>query len=143
MEMISITYANTFVSLLTNGMVSMAINDTSYLLLGLVKNVIVEHPDIKKTTDKIDLYSKLMIIDNFMKIIPSDLENNKCISTSLQSIHDIILQIQNELELINNIIETHSQKYFYYFRKHDYYVQLENIVKDCDLIITGAGLLNF
>ena len=128
MEMISITYANTFVSLLTNGMVSMAINDTSYLLLGLVKNVIVEHPDIKKTTDRIDLYSKLMIIDNFMKIIPNDLENNKCISTSLQSIHDIILQIQNELELINNIIETHSQKYFYYFRKHDYYVQLENIV---------------
>ena len=45
--MISITYANTFMSLLTNGMVSMAINDTSYLL-GLVKNVIVEHPDIKK-----------------------------------------------------------------------------------------------
>tara|TARA_B100001564_G_scaffold358441_1_gene377118 strand:- start:4770 stop:5228 length:459 start_codon:yes stop_codon:yes gene_type:complete len=128
MEMISITYANTFVSLLTNGMVSIAINDTSYLLLGLVKNVIVEHPDIKKTTDRIDLYSKLMIIDNFMKIIPNDLENNKCISTSLQSIHDIILQIQNELELINNIIETHSQKYFYYFRKHDYYVQLENIV---------------
>ena len=33
----------------------------------------------------------------------------KHISTSLQSIHDIILQIQNELELINNIIETHSQ----------------------------------
>ena len=128
MEMISITYANTFVSLLTNGMVSMAINDTSYLLLGLVKNVIVEHPDIKKTTDKIDLYSKLMVIDNFMKIIPTDLEKNKCISTSLQSIHDIILQIQNELELINNIIETHSEKYFYYFRKHDYYIQLENIV---------------
>ena len=47
MEMISITYANTFMSLLTNGMVSMAINDTSYLLLRLVKNVIVEHPDIK------------------------------------------------------------------------------------------------
>ena len=126
--MISITYANTFVSLLTNGMVSVAINDTSYLLLGLVKNVIVEHPDIKKTTDKIDLYSKLMVIDNFMKIIPTDLEKNKCISTSLQSIHDIILQIQNELELINNIIETHSEKYFYYFRKHDYYIQLENIV---------------
>ena len=128
MEMISITYANTFVSLLTNGMVSVAISDTSYLLLGLVKEVIVYHPDIKNTTDRIDLYNKLIIIDNFMKIIPTHLENNKCISTSLQSIHDIILQIQNELELINNIIETHSQKYFYYFRKHDYYIQLENIV---------------
>mgnify|MGYP001403339657 CR=1 FL=1 len=128
MEMIPITYANTFVSLLTNGIVSIAINDTSYLLLGLVKNVIVEHPDIKKTTDKIDLYNKLMVIDNFMKIIPNNLENNKCISTCLNSIHDIILQIQNELALINKIIEDHSQKYFYYFRKHDYYIQLDNIV---------------
>ena len=63
-----------------------------------------------------------------MKIIPTDLEKNKCISTSLQSIHDIILQIQNELELINNMVETHSEKYFCYFRKHDYYIQLENIV---------------
>ena len=128
MEMIPITYANTFVSLLTNGIVSIAINDTSYLLLGLVKNVIVEHPDIKKTTDKIDLYNKLMVIDNFMKIIPNNLENNKCISACLNSIHDIILQIQNELALINKIIEDHSQKYFYYFRKHDYYIQLDNIV---------------
>ena len=51
MELVSISYANSFVSLLTNGVVSMAINDTSYILLGLVKNVIVEHPDIKKTTD--------------------------------------------------------------------------------------------
>jgi hypothetical protein len=128
MEMISITYANTFMSLLTNGMVSMAINDTSYLLLGLVKEVIVEHPDIKKTTDKIDLHNKLIIIDNFTKMIPKDLEKNKCISTSLESIHNIILQINNELGLINNIIENHSQKHFYYFRKHDYYTQLDNIV---------------
>lgn len=128
MEMISITYANTFVSLLTNGIVSIAINDTSYLLLGLVKNVIVEHPDIIKKTDKIDLYNKLMIIDNFMKIIPNNLEDNKCISTCLNSIHDIILQIQNELALINKIIDDHTLKYFYYFRKHDYYIQLDNIV---------------
>tara|TARA_Y100000591_G_C21775457_1_gene668032 strand:- start:597 stop:1055 length:459 start_codon:yes stop_codon:yes gene_type:complete len=128
MELVSISYANTFVSLLTNGVVSMAINDTSYLLLGLVKNVIVEHPDIKKTTDKIDLYNKLMIIDNFMKIIPNELEDNKCISTCLTSIHDIIVQIQNELAIINKIIEDHTEKYFYYFRKHDYYVQLDNIV---------------
>ena len=128
MEMISITYANTFVSLLTNGMVSMAINDTSYLLLGLVKNVIVEHPDIKKTTDKIDLYNKLMIIDNFINNIPKNLEKNECISLSLNSIHDIVVQINNELTLINKIIEEHTLKYFYYFRKFDYYKQLTNIV---------------
>ena len=101
--MVSITYANTFVSLLTNGLIGMTINDTSYLLLGLVKDVIVEHPDIKKTTDNIDLYNKLMIIDNFVKNIPKGLEKNKCISISLNSIHDIIVQINNELTLINNL----------------------------------------
>ena len=128
MEMIPITYANTFMSLLTNGIVGIAIQDTSGLLLGLVKDAIVEHPDIKNTTDKIDLHNKLMIIDNFMKIIPNSLEENKCISSCLNSIHDIIMQIQNELAVINKIIESHSEKYFYYFRKHDYYEQLDNIV---------------
>ena len=128
MEIATFTYANTFVSLLTNGVVSMAISDTSYLLLGLAKDVIVEHPDIKKTTDKIDLYNKLMIIDNFIKNIPKDLEKNECISLSLNSIHDIVVQINNELTLINKIIEEHTLKYFYYFRKFDYYKQLTNIV---------------
>lgn len=128
MEMVSITYANTFVSLLTNGLIGMTINDTSYLLLGLVKDVIVEHPDIKKTTDNIDLYNKLMIIDNFVKNIPKGLEKNKCISISLNSIHDIIVQINNELTLINKIIEDHRLKYFYYFRKFDYYKELNNII---------------
>lgn len=126
--MVSITYANTFVSLLTNGLIGMTINDTSYLLLGLVKDVIVEHPDIKKTTDNIDLYNKLMIIDNFVKNIPKGLEKNKCISISLNSIHDIIVQINNELTLINKIIEDHRLKYFYYFRKFDYYKELNNII---------------
>lgn len=127
MEMATITYANTFVSLLTNGIIGLAINDTSYLLLGLVKDVIVEHPDIKKTTDNIDLYNKLIIIDNFIKNIPNFLEENKCIALCLNSIHDMIVQINNELALINKIIEEHNCKYFYYFRKYDYYNQLKNI----------------
>tara|TARA_B100001175_G_C19513186_1_gene645308 strand:+ start:4439 stop:4897 length:459 start_codon:yes stop_codon:yes gene_type:complete len=128
MEVVTLTYANSFVSLLTNGVIGMAIHDTSYVLLGLVKDVIVEHPDIKKTTDKIDLHNKLIIIDNFIKNIPKDLEKNECILLSLNSIHDIVIQINNELTLINKIIEDHSLKYFYYFRKFDYYKQLNNIV---------------
>ena len=127
MEMVSFTYANTFVSLLTNGVIGLAINDTSHLLLGLVKDVIVEHPDIKKVTTDIDLHNKLMIIDNFTKNIPNKLEDNKCISMCLNSIHDSIVQINNELALINKIIEDHTLKYFYYFRKFDYYKQLTNI----------------
>jgi len=128
MEVVTLTYANSFVSLLTNGVIGMAIHDTSYVLLGLVKDVIVEHPDIKKTTDKIDLHNKLIIIDNFIKNIPKDLEKNECILLLLNSIHDIVIQINNELTLINKIIEDHSLKYFYYFRKFDYYKQLNNIV---------------
>lgn len=128
MEMVTLSYANTFVSLLTNGIIGLAINDTSYLLLGLVKDVIVEHPDIKKTTDSIDLYNKLIIIDNFIKNIPTNLEENKCISLCLNGIHDMIVQINNELALINKIIEDHTCKYFYYIRKYDYYTQLKNIV---------------
>lgn len=128
MEVITLSYANSFVSLLTNGVIGMAIHDTSYVLLGLVKDVIVEHPDIKKTTDMIDLHNKLIIIDNFIKNIPKDLEKNECILLSLNSIHDIVIQINNELTLINKIIEDHSLKYFYYFRKFDYYKQLNNIV---------------
>lgn len=127
MEMVVLSRG--FVSLITNGILSLAINDTSYLLLGFVKDAVIEHPDIKNTLIKLDLNNKLTIIDNFIKNVPEKYQHNKCINISLDGIHNIIIEINNELTLINKIVEDHSKKYFYYIRKYDYYDNLKNLEK--------------
>ncbi len=129
MEMVSLNYATTFVSLLTNGVVSVAVNDTSTLLLSMVKTVVNEYVDFKNTIEKIDLNTKLNVIENFMNIIPKDYENIKCVSTSLNSLHEIVVKLHDELGKINNIMEEHNLKYFSYWRTPVYQIELDNVVK--------------
>jgi len=47
MEMVTLNYASSFVSLLTNGVVSVAISDTSTLLLSMAKTVVNDYVDFK------------------------------------------------------------------------------------------------
>lgn len=129
MEMVSLNYATTFVSLLTNGVVSVAVNDTSTLLLSMIKTVVNDYVDFKNTIEKIDLHTKLNVIENFMNIIPKQYENIKCVSTSLNSLHEIVVKLHDELGHINNIMEEHNLKYFSYWRTPVYQTELDNIVK--------------
>tara|TARA_B110001450_G_C17222562_1_gene320028 strand:- start:39 stop:497 length:459 start_codon:yes stop_codon:yes gene_type:complete len=128
MDIISLSYASSIVSLLTNGVINVAINDTSVLLLSIFSNINTESYLFKITIENIDLYNKLLIIDNFMNIIPNKYENNKCISVILKSIHDIIIKIYNELSIINNIIAYHKTKYFYKYRTPNYKKEINNII---------------
>tara|TARA_Y100000996_G_C22053568_1_gene450157 strand:+ start:54 stop:512 length:459 start_codon:yes stop_codon:yes gene_type:complete len=129
MEMVTLNYATSFVSLLTNGMVSLAINDTSTLLLSMIKTVVNDYTDFKNIIEKIDLTTKLNIIENFMNIIPKEYENIKCVSTSLNSLHEIVIKLYDELAKINYIIEQHKEKWFNYYRKPNYHIELDNIQK--------------
>ena len=129
MEMVTLNYATSFVSLLTNGMVSLAINDTSTLLLSMIKTVVNDYTDFKNIIEKIDLNKKLNIIENFMNIIPKEYENIKCVSTSLNSLHEIVIKLYDELAKINYIIEQHKEKWFNYYRKPNYHIELDNIQK--------------
>jgi len=129
MEMVTLNYASSFVSLLTNGVVSVAISDTSTLLLSMAKTVVNDYVDFKNTLEKIDLNTKLNIIENFLTMIPKKFENIKCVSISLNSLHEIVIKIHDELAKINGIIEEHELKYFSYWRTPAYQIELDNVIK--------------
>ena len=95
----------------------------------MIKTVVNDYVDFKNTIEKIDLHTKLNVIENFMNIIPKEYENIKCVSTSLNSLHEIVIKLHDELGKINNIIEEHKLKYFSYWRTPVYQKELDNIVK--------------
>ena len=104
MDFIFFSNATTLVSLLTNSVINTAISDTSTLLLSMFTNITNDSCLFKATVNQLDLYNKLLVIDNFINIIPHKYENNKSISPILNSIHEIIIQIYSELSTINTII---------------------------------------
>ena len=125
--MVTLNYASSFVSLLTNGVVSVAISDTSTLLLSMAKTVVNDYVDFKNTLEKIDLNTKLNIIENFLTMIP---KNSKILNVSISlNSFEIVVKIHDELAKINCIIEEHELKYFSYWRTPAYQIELDNVIK--------------
>ncbi len=142
MDLIFITSASSsFVSLLTNSVINTAIGDTSCLLLSMFVSINNDTCIFKKTIEQLDLYNKLSIIDNFINIIPHKYENNKSISPILQSLHDIIIQIYNELSEINGIIIHHKTKFFYSYRTPNYKHNINKIILYKNILDTRFDIL--
>ena len=142
MDLIFISSASSsLVSLLTNSVINTAIGDTSSLLLSMFININNDSCFFKKTIEQLDLYNKLSIIDNFINIIPHKYENNKSISPILQSLHDIIIQIYNELSEINGIIVHHKTKFFYSYRTPNYKSNINKIILYKSILDTRFDML--
>jgi len=123
-------FMGTMVSLITTSVIGVAVNDTSTLLLSIAKNYVYDYSDFKDLIDKLDLYSKLNVIEAFMTDIPDKkYENNKTITIALQNLHEIVLTLQNELNIINKILEEHHNVYFHYWRTPSCSQNLINIEK--------------
>lgn len=115
------------VSLLTNGIINIAVNDTSVLLLSMI-STLNNSCFFKKTITNIDLYTKLITIEDFFKNLPQKYENNKSIKSLLNSIHNNIIEIYNTLSEINCIITYHKTKYFYEYRTPPYSKQISSLI---------------
>ena len=65
-------------SLITTSVIGLAVNDTSTLLLTMAKDYVYDYSDFKQLIEKLDLHSKLNVIEAFMNDIPDKkYENNK------------------------------------------------------------------
>ena len=141
MDFIFFSNATTLVSLLTNSVINTAISDTSTLLLSMFTIITNDSCLFKATVNQLDLYNKLLVIDNFINIIPHKYENNKSISPILNSIHEIIIQIYSELSTINTIIIQHKNKYFHNYRTPHYKKNINNIILFKSLLDTRFDIL--
>ena len=140
MDICTFTYATSFVSLLTNGIINIAVNDTSVLLLSMV-STLNDSCLFKKTITNIDLYNKLVVIDDFFNNLPHKYEKKKSIKSLLKSIHDIIVEIYNILGEINSIIINHKTKYFHTFRTPKYTKEISSLVLSTTILDQRFDLL--
>jgi hypothetical protein len=98
-------------------------NSTLGIFNGL--NSMISDVDIKKIIKNLDIETKLNIINSFIKSM-KDINLSEHIIISINSINEIIKEIETEINDINKEIIEHKSKWFYYLRKTN---NLENINK--------------
>lgn len=98
-------------------------NSTLGVFNGL--NSMISDVDTKKIIKDLDIKTKLNIINSFIKSM-KDINLSEHIIISINSINDIIKEIEKEINEINKEIIEHKNKWFYYLRKTN---NVENINK--------------
>ena len=131
MEMVTITYiGEQMIYVLSSGLISVAVSDTSNMVLNMFKNSI-EYPQLTQTLEETDIYCKLSIIHKLLNKFPEEIsKNNDTIQNSLSNLHDIVISINNELQLIDSEINYHeNNRYLSYYRTPNYKNNLKKLKK--------------
>jgi len=117
------------VYVLSSGLLSAAVSDTSSTILSIMKNN-VYYPQLNNVLEETDLYAKMNVIQKLLEHFPKELEKNDIIKTTLSNIHDIIISINNELQKIDNEINYHENyRYFSKWRTPHYKYNLKQLKK--------------
>ena len=129
MEYIVLNNFTSIVSLLSSDLIATAINDTSNIILSIIKDDYKNYPDLLEILNELDLLFKLNIIKNIIICIPQKYKKIKFIKINIDGINNIINDIYKLLIKIINIINKHKLKYFSYIRKINYKKELIDLKK--------------
>tara|TARA_B100000575_G_C23011244_1_gene582511 strand:- start:542 stop:994 length:453 start_codon:yes stop_codon:yes gene_type:complete len=140
-EYLVLNNIKTLVSLLTSDLISTAINDTSYVILSIVKDDYKDYPDLINVIKELDLIHKFKIIKSFMILIPKKYEKILCIKVALNGIKETIINVYKLLINIINIINNHKNNYFYYIRKVKYKKELIELKNLCNILDNRYNIL--
>ena len=114
----------TLVTLLTSDIIATAINDTSNIILSIIKDDYKNYPDLTNIVKKLDLIFKFKIIKSFILLIPKKYENIACIKIALNGIKETIINIYKLLINIVNLINKHKRTYLSYIKQVKYKEEL-------------------
>ena len=140
-EYLVLNNIQTLVTLLTSDLISTAINDTSYVILSIIKDDYRNYPDLLKVIKELDLIYKFQIIKSFLLLIPKKYEKICCIKIALNGIKEIILNIYKLLIEIINLINKHKTTYLSYVRKVKYKKELIELKNLCVILDNRYNIL--
>jgi len=127
--------------LLSSGICTSVITDTSNTILSIFKEDYTNYPDLLNVLTELDLIYKLQIINNFIILIPKKIQKLKCINIMIHGIKYIINNIYNILITIINIINKHKLKYLNFLRKINYKQNLLDLKRNSILLNTRFNIL--
>lgn len=99
-----------------------ALSDTTGNIYSLITNLYgFSNKHIVSSLREMDILSKIQIVEAIIKEIPENkFKNDSSLYIALQQLHNIVEEIENQLEDMNMIMKKHSEKWFSSWRASDF-----------------------
>ena len=129
-------------ALIGRQILTQAISDASYSIYGSISDIYYYSNSVDKVLISLDVKQKIKLVEDVCKILQNREKNNELISNCLESIHDMIIKIREDLKNINIKISKHKYKWFNRWRSIDVKVELINLKVHCDILDKRYSLMS-
>lgn len=122
-------------ALIGRQILSQAISDASYSIYNNIQDIFYYSSDVDKVLRDLDVGAKIKMYEEMTKTIESNTKHNHSImEMSLESIHDMIIKIREDLKRINSKIDKHKKKYLANWRSVNCKKELSDLVSHCNIL---------
>ena len=128
-------------ALIGRQILSQAISDASYTIYGSISDIFYYSSRVDRVLLSLDVKQKIKTVESVCKILEKKEKNNKLIVNSLESIHDMIIKIREDLKNINIKIVKHKDKWFNKWRSIDVKNELNSLRLHCNILDQRYNLM--
>ena len=139
--MASIVGSGVISALIGRQILSQAISDASYTIYGSISDIFYYSSRVDRVLLSLDVKQKIKTVESVCKILEKKEKNNILITNSLESIHDMIIKIREDLKNINIKIEKHKEKWFNKWRSIDVKKELNFLKLHCNILDQRYNLM--
>lgn len=122
-------------------LLSKAINDSTSSIYSSLSSIYYYSKDAEKIIKELDIKNKLKTIETTCKVLTESDINSKSIEACLESIHEIMLNIKCDLNIINKKVAKHKKKYFNSWRSLNIKKHLNDLKLHCHILDKRYELL--
>lgn len=122
-------------------LLSKAINDSTTNIYGSLSSIYYYSKDVDKLLKELDIKNKLKTIETTCSTLSESNLNSRSIDSCLESIHEIILNIKCDLNIINKKLAKHKKKYFTGWRSLNIKKCISDLKFHCGILDKRYSLL--
>lgn len=121
---------------------SQAITDASSSIYSMIGGIFYYSKSIDRILVELDIFEKVKTMETLVgKLCRVNLERDKAIYYSIESIHDMIMRIREDLKQLLAKVERHKKKWFNKYRSINIKEEVENLKLHCKLLDSRYDLL--
>lgn len=129
-------------ALIGRQILTQAISDASYSIYGSITDIYYYSSRVDKVLISLDVKQKIKMVEDVCKILQNKEKNSELIANCLESIHDMIIKIREDLKNINIRIEKHKFKWLNKWRSIDVSAELLNLKVHCNVLDKRYSLMS-
>ena len=123
-------------SIVEKQIASQAISEASTIIYTTIANMFY-YEDVDKVIIELDVVQKIKTLEDVCKMLTKEnafKNKNNIINTCLDSIHDMIIKIREDLKKINIKLEKHKKRYFSSWRSPRVSKELKDLKLHCSIL---------